>query len=186
MEVKTYPQGIEKLNSDGLRWYKINKKINIKKSNIFRKAVDSAQSQLDKGREMFSSIIFPLADLSSTWSHRGLICLPNIENRGELRHHGITEEEIKVSNERNTKYWNISFRRLSLRESLRMRTMSSVYCLIMSRASLVQQYSRLSVVSTLQVNGFLLSNHSTPINHWYRNVKCTSEFSIVYSMHFIP
>ena len=64
----------------------------------FRKAVDSAQSQLEKGREMFRSIIFPLADISSTWSHRGLICLPNIENRGDLRHHGITEEEIKVMN----------------------------------------------------------------------------------------
>ena len=58
--------------------------------------MDAAQSQLEKGREMFSSIIFPLADMSSTWSHRGLICLPNIENRGDLRHHGITEEEIEV------------------------------------------------------------------------------------------
>ena len=63
---------------------------------IFRKAVDAAQFQLEKGREMLSSIIFPLADMSSTWSHRGLICLPNIENRGDLRHHGITEEDIKV------------------------------------------------------------------------------------------
>ena len=76
----------------------------IQNKSFFRKAVDAAQSQLDKGGEMLSSIIFPLADLSSTWSHRGLICLPNIENRGDLRHHGITEEEIKVSNERNTKY----------------------------------------------------------------------------------
>ena len=66
--------------------------------------MDAAQSQLDKGKEMLSSIIFPLADLSHTWSHRGLIFLPNIENRGDLRHHGITEEEIKVINERNTKY----------------------------------------------------------------------------------
>ena len=65
----------------------------------FRKAVDSAQSQLEKGREMFSSIVFPLAEMSSTWSHRGLIFLPNIENRGDLRHHGITEEEIKVIND---------------------------------------------------------------------------------------
>ena len=58
--------------------------------------MDAAQSQLEKGREMFSSIIFPLADMSFNWSHRGLICLPNIENRGDLRHHGITEEEIEV------------------------------------------------------------------------------------------
>ena len=58
--------------------------------------MDGAQSQLEKGREMFSSIIFPLAEMSSTWSHRGLICLPNIENRGDLRHYGITEEEIEV------------------------------------------------------------------------------------------
>ena len=61
--------------------------------------MDAAQSQLEKGREMLSSIIFPLAEMSSTWSHRGLICLPNIENRGDLRHHGITEEEIKVIND---------------------------------------------------------------------------------------
>ena len=79
-----------------------NKKNHLKNS-IIRKAVDAAQSQLLKGREMFHSIIFPLADLSSTWSHRGLICLPNIENRGDLRHHGITEEEIKVVNGRNIK-----------------------------------------------------------------------------------
>ena len=62
--------------------------------------MDAAQSQLEKGREMLSSIIFPLAEMSSTWSHRGLICLPNIENRGDLRHHGITEQEIKVINGR--------------------------------------------------------------------------------------
>ena len=75
-------------------------------SNIIncRKAVDSAQSQLEKGREMFSSIVFPLAEMSSTWSHRGLIFLPNIGNRGDLRHHGITEEEIKVINDQWEKY----------------------------------------------------------------------------------
>merc|ERR1712241_529364 len=73
IEVKTYPQELENVNKESLR-----------------KAVDAAQFQLEKGREMFSSIIFPLADMSSTWSHRGLICLPNIENRGDLRHHGIT------------------------------------------------------------------------------------------------
>ena len=61
--------------------------------------MDAAQSQLEKGRKMLSSIIFPLADMSSTWSHRGLICLPNIENRGILRQHGITEQEIKVLKE---------------------------------------------------------------------------------------
>ena len=65
-----------------------------------RKAVDAALSQLEKGRKMFNSIIFPLADMSSIWSHRGLICLPNIENRGDLRHHGITEEEIEVIQKR--------------------------------------------------------------------------------------
>ena len=53
---------------------------------------------------MFSSIVFPLAEMSSTWSHRGLIFLPNIENRGDLRHHGITEEEIKVINDHWEKY----------------------------------------------------------------------------------
>ena len=61
-------------------------------------AVDAAQYQLKKAREMFISIIFPLADMSSTWSHRGLICLPNIENREVLREHGIADEEIEVRN----------------------------------------------------------------------------------------
>ena len=74
---------------------------------------------------MFSSIIFPLADMSSTWSHRGLICLPNIENRGDLRHHGITEEEIEVLKEDLKKKIIknvIQFRTSSLKKSWRIKT----------------------------------------------------------------
>ena len=84
--------------------------------------MDGAQLQLEKGREMFRSIIFPLADMSSTWSHRGLICLPNIWNRGDLRHHGITEEEIEVLKEEKIIKIVIQFRTLSLKKSWRIKT----------------------------------------------------------------
>ena len=56
-----------------------------------------AEEQLGRGEKIFREVIFPLLDLSPTWKHRGLICLPNIDSKDELRRRRFNEEEIEVN-----------------------------------------------------------------------------------------
>ena len=63
----------------------------------FRKEIEKADEQLQKGKKFFTNILSPLVGLSHNWSHRGLICLPNIQSRDDLRTHSFSEREIKVA-----------------------------------------------------------------------------------------
>ena len=46
---------------------------------------------------MFENILKPLAKLNGTWSHVGLICFPEIENKGVLTQYlDLSDEELKV------------------------------------------------------------------------------------------
>ena len=58
---------------------------------------ESAKMQLGKGGAMFEKVIQQLVDLPG-WSHLGLICFTEIENREKLREilPELTEEELKV------------------------------------------------------------------------------------------
>ena len=63
-----------------------------------RERYESAKTQLGKGRAMFEEVIQQLVELPD-WSHLGLICFTEIENRGVLRQYlpELTEEELKVN-----------------------------------------------------------------------------------------
>ena len=67
-----------------------------------RNQIEEAQDQLERGEKIFRQVISPLAELSSTWRHRGLICLPNIESREYLLQQGFSQEDIQV----NTLLWS--------------------------------------------------------------------------------
>ena len=62
-----------------------------------RERYESAKTQLGKGRAMFEEVIQQLVELPG-WSHLGLICFTEIENRGVLREYlpELTEEELNV------------------------------------------------------------------------------------------
>ena len=62
-----------------------------------RKKYELAKSQLGKGRAMFEKVIQQLVELPG-WSHLGLICFTEIENREVLKEYlpELTEEELKV------------------------------------------------------------------------------------------
>ena len=63
-----------------------------------RDRYESAKAQLGKGRVMFEKVIKQLVELPG-WSHLGLICFTEIENRGVLKKYlpELTEEELKVN-----------------------------------------------------------------------------------------
>ena len=65
--------------------------------NTYRDNTKNAKEQLQIGEKIFREVIFPLADLSHTWTHRGLICLPNIDSREFLIQYGFTKQDIKVN-----------------------------------------------------------------------------------------
>ena len=62
-----------------------------------RERYESAKTQLGKGRAMFEEVIQQLVELPG-WSHLGLICFTEIENRAVLREYlpVLTDEEMKV------------------------------------------------------------------------------------------
>ena len=64
---------------------------------LLRERYESAKMQLGKGRAMFEKVIQQLVDLPG-WSHLGLICFTEIENREKLREilPELTEEGLKV------------------------------------------------------------------------------------------
>ena len=69
----------------------------ISNLKLFRERYESAKMQLGKGRAMFEKVIQQLVDLPG-WSHLGLICFTEIENREVLKKYlpELTEEELKV------------------------------------------------------------------------------------------
>ena len=68
------------------------------------KKIQEAKEQLGRGEKIFREVIVPLAELSNNWTHRGLICLPNIDSREILLQHGFREQDIEVL--RNS--WNLN------------------------------------------------------------------------------
>ena len=64
---------------------------------LLRERYESAKMQLGKGRAMFEKVIQQLVDLPG-WSHLGLICFTEIENREKLSEilPELKEEELKV------------------------------------------------------------------------------------------
>ena len=50
-----------------------------------------------RGKRIFGEVISPLAGLSTTWTYRGLICLPNIDSRECLLQKGFSGPDIKVN-----------------------------------------------------------------------------------------
>ena len=64
---------------------------------LLRERYESAKMQLGKGRAMFEKVIQQLVDLPG-WSHLGLICFTEIENREVLKKYlpELTDEELKV------------------------------------------------------------------------------------------
>ena len=69
----------------------------ISNSKLLRERYESAKMQLGKGRAMFEKVIQQLVDLPG-WSHLGLICFTEIENREKLSEilPELKEEELKV------------------------------------------------------------------------------------------
>ena len=69
----------------------------FKKTLNQKKRYESAKAQLGKGRAMFEKVIQQLVELPG-WSHLGLICFTEIENRQVLKKYlpELTEEELKV------------------------------------------------------------------------------------------
>ena len=55
-----------------------------------------ACEQLEKGRELFTRVLAPLAQLGKGWTHVGLVCCPKVESRGELVEAGLSEEQAQV------------------------------------------------------------------------------------------
>ena len=37
------------------------------------------------GKELFTKYLSPLAELSNDWRHVGLVCLPNVQSKEDLR-----------------------------------------------------------------------------------------------------
>ena len=70
---------------------------NISNCILSRERYESAKTQLGKGRAMFEEVIQQLVELPG-WSHLGLICFTEIENRQVLKKFlpELTEEELKV------------------------------------------------------------------------------------------
>ena len=56
-----------------------------------------ACEQLEKGRELFTRVLAPLAKLGGGWRHMGLVCCPEVESREQLIQAGLSEEEAKVN-----------------------------------------------------------------------------------------
>ena len=56
-----------------------------------------ACEQLEKGRELFTRVLAPLAKLGGGWRHMGLVCCPEVESREQLLQAGLSEEESKVN-----------------------------------------------------------------------------------------
>ena len=99
LEVKTYPQLDGKVNSEILKSVSVRLTVSKYFQLIFtRERYDSAKKQLDKGRTMFEKVIQQLVELQG-WSHLGLICFTEIENREVLMEYlpELTEEELKVN-----------------------------------------------------------------------------------------
>ena len=71
--------------------------VSISNSKLFRERYESAKMQLGKGGAMFEKVIQQLVDLPG-WSHLGLICFTEIENREVLKKYlpELTDEELKV------------------------------------------------------------------------------------------
>ena len=55
-----------------------------------------ACEQLEKGRELFTRVLAPLAQLGEDWTHVGLVCCPEVESRGELVEAGLSVEQAQV------------------------------------------------------------------------------------------
>lgn len=64
---------------------------------FLRERYESAKKQLGKGRAMFEEVIQQLVEIPD-WSHLGLVCFTEIENRGVLKEHlpELTEDELRV------------------------------------------------------------------------------------------
>ena len=75
--------------------------------NTSRTQIKKAKEQLERGEKIFRDVISPLADLSHTWTHRGLICLPNIDSREDLLQYGLTQQDIEVNISISIWSWNL-------------------------------------------------------------------------------
>ena len=65
-----------------------------------RKVYEKAKEQLEKGRHWFKNTVSRLVgkDCQRDWSHIGIVCFPNIENKEFFRNNQIEsdEEMLKV------------------------------------------------------------------------------------------
>ena len=100
LEVKAYPQFDGDIDRKILKSVKKNQIYDIFKLILLRERYESASKiQLGKGRAMFEGVIQnKLVELPG-WSHLGLVCFTEIENRGVLKEHLPElreEEELKV------------------------------------------------------------------------------------------
>ena len=97
--MKTYPQLDGKVNSEILKSVSVRLTVCSKYFQLIftRERYDSAKKQLDKGQTMFEKVIQQLVELSD-WSHLGLICFTEIENREVMKTFmpELTKEELKV------------------------------------------------------------------------------------------
>ena len=55
-----------------------------------------ACEQLEKGRELFTRVLAPLAKLGDDWTHVGLVCCPEVESRQHLVQAGLSVEQAQV------------------------------------------------------------------------------------------
>ena len=55
-----------------------------------------ACDQLEKGRELFTRVLAPLAKLGEDWTHVGLVCCPEVESRQHLVQAGLSVEQAQV------------------------------------------------------------------------------------------
>ena len=63
--------------------------------SIYCLRCSDARSDLKLGKELFTKYLSPLAELSNDWRHVGLVCLPNVQSKEDLRN-VLSDKYIEV------------------------------------------------------------------------------------------